>query len=274
MIADLLPRYREVDRGVEWTVIRSIVIDGHEVALMRFDGTRPDGSTYTGTDLKCECDFTEGVGWQLDEKYGRVGIHRNECRYMGAAKFLRKRELSEEYLERYSGTMADGTPLHHSGLDSALFGRPELYGEILLDLIERARAGEWLGESGAGANFWGGHFYIQTFADIVELPPSVAWPTADKLVAEKRISLEGAVVQDYREPPAPEERGSVWESTLDDRYECRVERIDGSTGELVMTDGDRELLRERVGLAYGAAFGPDADDVARWSERCKEVVDG
>jgi hypothetical protein len=248
-------------------------VDGHPVHRHRRPRGRADAlRRHAPRRLECECDFTEGVGWQLDEKYGTVGLHRNECRYLAAAKYLRKRELTEEYLARYSGTMADGTPLQHSSLDSALFGNNQGYGEVLLDLVERARAGEWLGESGAGANFWGGYLYLQTFADIAELPMSLAWPIADGLVNDKRISLEGAVVQDYREPPAPEERGAVWASKLDDRYECRVERVDGSTGELVVTDGERELLRERVGLAYGAVFGPDADDVARWSERCKEVV--
>lgn len=67
----------------------------------------------------------------------------------------------------------------------------------------------------------------------------------------------------------------IWESKLDDAYQCEVARTGPSTGQLTVTgpDGAR-LLDEPVTLAYGAQFGPDIDDVADWQARCTEVVDG
>lgn len=68
----------------------------------------------------------------------------------------------------------------------------------------------------------------------------------------------------------------VWEQTVDNNeYQCKVVRVDGQTheGELVVTrDGD-VIHREQVGLAYGAIFGPDVEDVATWQDRCIQVID-
>ena len=60
----------------------------------------------------------------------------------------------------------------------------------------------------------------------------------------------------------------VWSSTLDDKYQCEVTRTAPYTGELVMKDGDKEILRQKVALSYDAAFGPDLADVNEWEEIC------
>lgn len=66
----------------------------------------------------------------------------------------------------------------------------------------------------------------------------------------------------------------IWEATLDDVYKCQVQRIDESTGELTVQSPTQGLiLKEVVRLSYGAAFGPDAGDVAEWQEQCVRVVD-
>jgi hypothetical protein len=65
----------------------------------------------------------------------------------------------------------------------------------------------------------------------------------------------------------------VWSATLDDRYIIRVERTDPYSGELVILDGDKELLREKVVLSYNALFGPDVFDIEAWQERAAEFVD-
>lgn len=65
----------------------------------------------------------------------------------------------------------------------------------------------------------------------------------------------------------------VWETKLDKRYDVFVERSSDYTGVLIIKDGDKELLREKVGLSYGAKFGPDVDDVNQWKERAIGVVD-
>lgn len=67
----------------------------------------------------------------------------------------------------------------------------------------------------------------------------------------------------------------VWESTLDDIFECKVTRIDDYKGQLTVKENvnGQILLDKEVGLSYGAQFGPDMDDVAQWQEMCVEVVD-
>lgn len=68
----------------------------------------------------------------------------------------------------------------------------------------------------------------------------------------------------------------VWEQNVDNNeYQCAVKRIAGQThaGELTVTNDGDVIHREQVGLAYGAIFGPDVDDVATWQDRCIQVID-
>jgi len=68
---------------------------------------------------------------------------------------------------------------------------------------------------------------------------------------------------------------TIWQSTLDNRYDCRVTRINDSHGHLTVTDNTdkKVLLEQEVTLSYGARFGPDVDDVADWETRSVEAVD-
>jgi hypothetical protein len=69
----------------------------------------------------------------------------------------------------------------------------------------------------------------------------------------------------------------VWASRLDDRYLVEVVRTSERLARLRLFDNKESpivLLDESVPLSYGALFGPDVDDVARWQERVMEVVDG
>ena len=70
-----------------------------------------------------------------------------------------------------------------------------------------------------------------------------------------------------------EEKAVVWRSKLDGKYDVYVERTGEYTGVLVVTVGEEILHSEEVGLAYGALFGPDVDDVADWQETAVRVVD-
>lgn len=65
----------------------------------------------------------------------------------------------------------------------------------------------------------------------------------------------------------------IWSVTLDDRYIVTVDRTGDYTGELAIHLDDKELLREPVGLSYGALFGPDVDDVQTWQRRAIKFVD-
>jgi len=67
----------------------------------------------------------------------------------------------------------------------------------------------------------------------------------------------------------------VWEATLDGRYRVSVARTDPYRGLLRIVDTETEevIHQEEVGLSYGATFGPDVGDVARWQELALAVVD-
>lgn len=196
MINDLLPRYYEVlEENPKYQVLRSIVIDGHEVAWMRYDGTVTFdlvdkgniGKPYFGYQLHCECDFTEGVGWKImndGKAYGIAG-HR-DCIYRKMFQHMRHLELRDEYLERFNSVCHGQLCLLESKIP-----------EIIFDLIEKVKGGTFLGEDNEGADYWGGYFYVQTLEKILDLIPGNGFKIAYDLVAQKKIGLNGAVVQEY-----------------------------------------------------------------------------
>lgn len=85
----------------------------------------------------------------------------------------------------------------------------------------------------------------------------------------------------------------VWWSRLDNRYQIEVHRLDedladklgidmsdqetqGYRGVLCIFDHEQEdalLGIERVGLSYGAMFGPDVMDVEEWQMKVVNFVD-
>ena len=68
---------------------------------------------------------------------------------------------------------------------------------------------------------------------------------------------------------------TIWESKLDDIYDCKVIRLGERTGRLIVTNTSNGsvLLEQDVGLSYGAVFGPDSEDVANWHDLCVGAVD-
>jgi len=68
----------------------------------------------------------------------------------------------------------------------------------------------------------------------------------------------------------------VWESVLDDRYDCKVTRNSEYSGQLKVLDNQTKetLYDEEVFLSHGAFFGPDVADVADWRDKIVKVVDG
>ena len=68
----------------------------------------------------------------------------------------------------------------------------------------------------------------------------------------------------------------VWSSDVDDgEFSVMVVQDGDNTGILTVTVNEtkEELIDERVTLAYGALFGPDAEDVSLWKDRAIEVID-
>lgn len=257
--AELLPRYYEAyGTNPTYEVEQSMPVDGHDVAWMRYQGEvvydmtgkGQEGTAYTGCALYCACKFTEGVGWRIDETNGTpVGlIGGDECAKKEQAVHLRHLELRREYQEK--GLLARPSE-----------NNPEALQAIMLDLIAKREAGEFL-EGSSGAEFWGGHYYLQTVGEITGLAMKHIWPAVDQLRAEKRIRLEGMVVQTYREPyqaetynaaevPEPaihyEKPDKVWALVP------RPEETELDLSETIDTDNRQNILgRCIVGLAHTA----------------------
>ena len=70
---------------------------------------------------------------------------------------------------------------------------------------------------------------------------------------------------------------NIWQNRLDNKYDVFVESKNngrnGYTGDLVIKENEKELLREQVIISFAARFGPDIGDVASWEIRCCEFID-
>lgn len=272
MIADLLPRYYEkFERNLRYEVLRSTVINGHEVAWMSFVGTIEfdimgmgrEGEPFSGRSMHCECDFTEGVGWKIGENGSRYNLHPT-CLASQAALHLRHLELRQEYQDRFIDGNND--PFHRL---------TDCISEITLDLIKKGQAGEWL-EADSGAAMYGGYFYLQTLAAIIDESMGHLWDYMYPLMEEKLIEIDGAIVKAYTQPPPPR-----WEEVV------KIED-DGWTG-IALLPGHRRMAQEwkfRVlnpagedavytpgqRLLHDPIFGPDIEDVERAKRKLVELL--
>lgn len=278
-LAEVLPRYHEAHGDtMTFTPERIIKIAGHEIAWMRYDGKvihdimgrGREGEPFTGHAAYCECYFTEGVGWKIDDSdderfAGRpIGLMGKEkCIYRKAAMHLRHLELRDEYKEKFKDTW-DTFSREHIKL-------------VILDLIEKVKAEEFIGEDTNGASFYGGYFYLQTVAEITDRYLGHLWETVHEMMEAKQIGLDGAVIQPYTEPPPPK-----WEEF------SRLE-VDGWIGiaslpshrkmasewhfEILNPDGEPAYaLIPGEPLDHDPIFGPDIDDVARAERRLNELI--
>lgn len=66
---------------------------------------------------------------------------------------------------------------------------------------------------------------------------------------------------------------TVWESELDHKYCVRVTRTLPYKGRLTITEEEKVLHEQDVGLSYDAIFGPDAADVDEWQNIAMKFVD-
>lgn len=273
LITDLLPRYYEAyGEDTRYEIVRSFMVNGHEVAWMQFTGTVQyditgqgrEGEPYTGHDLHCACYFTENVGWFIDDEGRPSGlIGKDRCGAMEEVIKLRHLELQEEYKQREM-LNAPGKDIHDE------------VEAIMFDLIEKVQAGEFL-EGHGGAQFWGGYYYLQTVASITGLPMRDMWPLACKLIDEKKIGLEGAVIQPYIEPSPPS-----WEAHMSYELDGWVATAALPTHskmpqewkfEVTKPGGEKlEIEIPNEPLSYEPIFGPDVDDVRRAQERLVQIV--
>lgn len=205
LIGDLLPRYYEVfGENQRYSVERSIMVDGHEVAWLKYEGVVEydntgegrEGQPYIGHELECACKFTEGIGWRVEDDGRALALKGgDDCIKKKTAVYLRHLELRQEYETRQM--------LAQMGYPDA-----EELEAIMLDLVEKAKASEFL-EGTNGVHSAGGCYYLQTVASIADMPMDIVWETANKMAADKKIQLEDMVVQPYSEPAASPEGSDI-----------------------------------------------------------------
>jgi hypothetical protein len=178
-IIDLLPRYLEThDNESNYIIERLMNIDDHEVAWMSFDFVDDESEadeTINKTNIvECACAFAENVGWELNDKYGYIKkLAGTECAIKKQAIDIRHQEIRQEYI-------TNGT------LDEFEIDKKETIKAVILDLIERSKAGEVL-EANNGARFWGGYFYLQSVNKILHAEWKDIWLAVDEMCAEKII---------------------------------------------------------------------------------------
>lgn len=95
---------------------------------------------------------------------------------------------------------------------------------------------------------------------------------------ESDASVKGNAGCSPADAAGPPKLDVIWNATLDGRYLVTVHRVAGKLPEGVLTifDGDVNeppLLVMPVGLAYGAAFGPDVADVQMWQGIAEGFID-
>ncbi|MBI3633361.1 MAG: hypothetical protein HY226_03665 [Candidatus Vogelbacteria bacterium] len=271
MINDFLPRYYEAyGTDVKFTILQSYVVKNHEVAWLEYTGTvlcdltgeGKEGQQFVGRELYCECNFKEGVGWQIHPEHGLTSIGEPEkCRYRKAVVRLRHKELRKEFLEQFKRPIKNHIP------------------EIILALIEKVKVGQFI-EDGSGANFWGGYFYLPTVADITHQWVCEVAEVAEQMVKEKKISLEGAVVTPYRKPPRArwieefrfqvDKKGWIVIGYLPAyRHMKQVWKF-----KIVGADGKKVgHTIPKVPLLFPSDFGPDVEDVARVEKTLMDYLD-
>lgn len=278
-IANLLPRYYEAfGDKTKFEVERSIMVDNHEVAWLKCEGEVEydmtgqgrEGEAWTAYELECACKFTEDLGWRQDDDGQVTGLIGDKCIKKDAAVYLRQLELRQEYKTR------------------GMFGKFDMPKDedieaIMYDLMDKVHNNEFI-EGTSGASFYGGYYYLQTVAAVTDRPMKSIREIANKMVGERKIELEGAVVQPCREPEP-----IAWEEHT--RLEHGSYALVASSPKhsqmpqtwsfevFKQVPGSKELIKLEIDIPQeplmhtNPMFGPDAEDVVRAHERLQEILD-
>ena len=65
----------------------------------------------------------------------------------------------------------------------------------------------------------------------------------------------------------------IWESKLDDKYHCIVNRTLPYKGILTIKENNEILFEDEVTITYDAKFGADGQDISYWQDICINFID-
>lgn len=198
----LYARYPESRSDIRYEPARTLLIDGHEVYWLQwwvpFGGDK--NNIHTGFQLSCECKFTEGVGYKVDEN-GRVSglVGGDRCKYTEAALALRALELQEQYPEVNTSNWSP----NHRPID-------EIRLDVIQELRQRAKKGEWV------CNRDSEMVYLQSLARVIGTSMSTMWELATLAQQRGLFSVYGAFLKDWE--PKAELNYSVWKTWDETTY--------------------------------------------------------
>ncbi|MGE5327760.1 MAG: hypothetical protein ACM3KH_00320 [Thiobacillus sp.] len=276
-ISDLLLRYQDIFNDPVYMVVESMDINGHEVAWMQYvspperpeedqedicDEDRERGSREVcfGHKLLCACDFTEGVGWDTDEKNAMIVFHDepDHCPCKLVALHRRHAQLLNEYIDR-------------GLLNSYGENMDEDIEEIIFDLMQKSMDHEFI-ELDNGAHFWGGYFYLQTIESITGIPLDVIMSTADRMTKENKIKLSGSVVRSFSAEDVIRDYLTV---EKDDWFMTAALNDRDQSWDIALFDqnGDLVDIKMHNPMEFIPPFAVGPGDIERINDRLEEIMD-
>jgi hypothetical protein len=181
----LLPRYHEAYTQAygelfRYRILRSMPIDGHDVAWMEYAGQH-----FTGNSLHCACDFAEGVGWHMQDGEPEDIDRDEECLPRKVAQYLRQQELQREYIDRFDDVA-------FGGIYKDVYTLRDYIPQIVLDLLARKSTGEFIGDN--GAHYTGGYLFAESIVGITDISYEELWPILEQMDKNGLINLNYGVI--------------------------------------------------------------------------------
>lgn len=160
--------YRRYGNTHTYTILRSIVIDGHQTAWME-EIFHVNEKEIKRQIFACECSLSSGYN----------------CLARETALYLRQLELRKECRERFLSDKVSA--------DLGFGFYPDLAG-VIMYLVEKAERGEFLGEDPPASTMLGGYLMIHTVSKIIGVSTNLIWESVELLVRKKKIRLSGMVI--------------------------------------------------------------------------------
>ena len=243
-------------------IIRSLVIDGHEVVWATQTGPLPDGGRWSWTGLGCECSL-DPRNMRIESDGGLVRIIAlrtdHDCRYRRAARDLRYSEVRAEITARWPR--------------SPLLRLPTDDEEIILWLWRRHLDGEWIGQTDTDCLY-----IISTVGSLLGDDGGAdfrrAWNTMDRLTAAGSLMVYpgSSILAPYDAGVLAEESRNreVFCMTLNrdlNGCRCRIEH-DTDTGQYFAINDELHVIAE--GDTQAEAEARFCDAFVELVEYCRE----
>lgn len=265
MIVDLLPAfYGHKIPSVRYELLQSFMIEEHEVAWMRsvWTGRKNPDSHHWAFELKCECNFTEGVAWTADPSGERTYTSPPICPLAMRVREDRLIELRRSYQIKYIG-LSGSAELHDHVRD------------IALDLLEQQEMGMFVH---GDMPFGEAHVRAMHVGAITGVDTAEVFEEMDALKREGLVELNSLGIS-RREVPAPEgwsvhkeQRAGGWTARAllpDDEGRIHAWRFQ-------LVSPERTLVQIPIGeyilLEHPIDFGVDMEDEERADERLNRLL--